>query len=405
MTRPLLHLTPAGGWLNDPHGVTWHDGRYHLFHQAVPHATTWEPGCHWGHAVSDDLLTWERRPVALAPGDGDDGVWTGALVVDDDGEPWIFYTSVAAPDLGLGRVRVARAVDAGWDTWTKGEVVVEPPADRDLVAFRDPVVVREGDGWRMSVGASTRDGLAQVLTWTSPDLRTWHADGVALSRSSAETEPEWTGSLWECPQVLEIDGERVVLVSVWHDDVLHHVACALGDDPVVWHRLTFGASYYAPTVFRDRDGRPSLIAWMRGVEDPAAGWAGCLSIPSQLAVRDGRLVAAPHPVVVDARGAGLPAGEPAAAFDVEWTPAAGDRLVLAGDAVTAEVVVADGLVALERPGAETWTMPWDGEPLRVVVDGPVVEIASARGLLGGPVGVTTSWHTTGGRARAWSLAG
>ena len=67
VTRPTCHFTPASGWVNDPYGVTWRDGRYHLFFQHVPGAAAWDVAQHWGHAVSDDLVTWRELPVVLSP--------------------------------------------------------------------------------------------------------------------------------------------------------------------------------------------------------------------------------------------------------------------------------------------------------------------------------------------------
>ncbi|WP_201788494.1 glycoside hydrolase family 32 protein [Rathayibacter sp. VKM Ac-2630] len=256
--RPRIHFTAESGWINDPHGLTFHDGRYHLFHQYVPGSTVWAPNCHWGHAVATDLLHWEHRPVALAPGDGDGGIWTGSLVVAEDGAR-ILYTSTVEADYALGRVRVARPVDESWDEWVKGDVLVEPPADPDVVVFRDPFVLREGDGWRMFVGAGTAAGEALAITYTSSDLDSWQHDGVAARRSSAEREPVWTGALWECPQVVEVDGRHVLISSVWDDDVLHYAAYGIGDyadgrfEARDWGRLSFGDSYYAPSFFRDED--------------------------------------------------------------------------------------------------------------------------------------------------------
>ena len=75
-TRPALHFTCRDGWINDPLGLTWHDGQYHLFFQYVPQAQGWAPQCHWGHCTSPTLTGWQEQDVALAPGDGDDGVWS-----------------------------------------------------------------------------------------------------------------------------------------------------------------------------------------------------------------------------------------------------------------------------------------------------------------------------------------
>ncbi|TGN64123.1 glycoside hydrolase family 32 protein [Nocardioides eburneiflavus] len=413
--RPLLHFTAETGWINDPHGLTFHDGAYHLFHQYVPGSLVWAPNCHWGHATSPDLLSWTRRGIALAPGDGDDGIWTGSLVRDGD-DARILYTSVVQPDIGLGRVRLAAPTDSTWDEWTKGEVVIVPPEDLDLIAYRDPFVVREGDLWRMFVGAGTRSGDALALTYTSPDLTEWVYDGVAASRSTYETEPVWMGALWECPQVFDVDDHWVMLSSVWDDDVLHYAGYGIGDGdsygegrftPADWGRLSHGGSYYAPSFFRDRDGRPCVMFWMRGVGDADEAWSSCLSVPYLMTAKDGRLVAAPHPELAAARGGPLAAGESAVTFDLEWSPAGpDDHLVLSNDsgAKTARVGVLDGAVSLERPGQDTWSMPWAGEELRIIVDGPVVEISSPQGLLGGAVEPTTRWHGGDPRVRAWQLS-
>ena len=412
--RPRLHVTAETGWINDPHGLTFHNGEYHLFHQYVPDSLVWAPSCHWGHATSPDLLSWTRHEVAITPGDGDDGIWTGSLVLDGE-DARIFYTSVAQPDLGLGRVRLAMPSGEAWDTWSKGDVVVRPPEDLDLVAFRDPFVVREASGWRMFVGAATRSGDALALTYTSDDLSTWDYDGIALSRSTEEVDPVWMGALWECPQIFEVDGHWVLVSSVWEADVLHYAGYGIGDadsyrdgrfSPTDWGRLSFGESYYAPSFFRDGLGRPCLMFWMRGVADAEQGWASCLSVPYLLSVRDGRLVAEPHPEVTRARGGSLGADEAPQVFDLEWDPSpSGDQLILdAENGKAVRLTVADGRVTLERPGHDSWSMPWLGERLRVLVDGPVIEVSSTSGILGGPIEPATLRHPVAGRCTAWSMA-
>ncbi len=226
--RPLFHFTAESGWINDPHGVTFRDGRFHLFYQHVPDSLTWAPGCHWGHATSPDLFSFTQLPVAIAPGDGDDGIWTGSLVTDTAGEATIFYTSISTPDFGIGRVRTAFPVDDSWIEWRKGAVVAQAPPDLDLIAYRDPFVFRDADGWRMLIGAATAGGVAAALSYSSPDLESWRYDGVAAQRSTTESSPVWSGALWECPQLIELDGRHVMVTSVWDADVLHYVVYAIG---------------------------------------------------------------------------------------------------------------------------------------------------------------------------------
>ncbi|WP_400995200.1 glycoside hydrolase family 32 protein [Agromyces sp. GXQ0307] len=382
--RPSLHFTARTGWINDPHGITYRDGEYHAFFQYVPDRTSWAPNCHWGHATGPDLLSLTETSVAIAPGDGDDGIWTGCLVVDGD-ETVIFYTATSVPDFGIGRIRAARPVDADWLEWRKGDVVVEAPSELDLVAFRDPFVCREGDGWRMFVGAAHRDGTAMALSWTSPDLRAWTYDGAVLSRSTAEREPVWMGALWECPQFLKVDGVDVMVSSVWDADVLHYAGYATGAyrggrfDAAGWGRLTYGEGYYAPSLFFDAEGRPCLSFWIRGVADEQAGWAGAHSVPFLLSVADGALVAAPHPDVAAHRGDRAADGRVAGlAADIEWDARGGELEVTSGgDRVLR--VVGNGDTAAVTIGDEEWTVPASGT-LRVILDGPVLELATAAGL-------------------------
>ena len=249
--RPVLHFTAETGWINDPHGMAFHNGEYHLFHQYVPDSLVWAPNCHWGHATSPDLCTGHDT-AAIAPGDGDDGIWTGSLVQDGE-ETRIFYTSVVQPNLGLGRVRLATPDDDNWETWTKGDIVVRPPKDLDLIAFRDPFVIREEDEWRMFVGAATRDGDALALTYTSDDLTTWDYDGVAVP--APRTSPSGLdGRALGVPADLRgrrtlghgelgLGRRRPALCQLWH-----RRCRLLSRRPLLaadWGQLSFGRSYYA----------------------------------------------------------------------------------------------------------------------------------------------------------------
>lgn len=380
VTRPRAHFTARSGWINDPHGLTVVDGRYHLFFQHVPGSMEWRANCHWGHAVSDDLVTWETRPIALAPGDGDDGVWSGSITVDDDGDALIYYTSVQVSDFSIGRVRVARPADSSWESWDKGEVVVELPEELDAVAFRDPFVFRDGEGWRMLVGTSLRDGTAAAASFSSTDRLSWAYDGLAAQRSREHIDPVWTGSLWECPQIFEIDDQHVLVTSVWEDDVLHYVAYAVGDYeggrfiPRQWHRLTYGDNYYAPSFFRDRDGQPCLIFWLRGAADEEAGWASAHSVPHLLSLVDGRLVTEIHPDVqeqisalaqnIGEEGIALRGWEPARG-EVHVSSASGTLVTMRNHEEGVEVIDGEDrlLLPVERD-----------QPATMLVDGPVLEV-------------------------------
>ena len=387
--RPQFHFTAARGWINDPHGITARNGGYDVFFQYVPDSTVWAPDCSWGHAVGDDLFSLRELPVAIAPGDGDDGIWTGSLVTDDSGATRIFYTSTAQPDIGIGRVRVATPSDEDWVGWEKGAFVADAPEGLDLAAYRDPFVVKDADGWRMFVGAGLADGTAAALSYRSPDLTSWEYEGIAAERSGSEREPAWMGSLWECPQIVELDGRHVLISSVWEDDVLHYAGYGVGRyaegrfEADTWGQLTFGPSYYAPSFFRDAQGRPCLTLWMRGVSDLDAGWASAHSIPHVLRLDGDTLVATPHPDLERYRGAPVGDGAlPGLAGDILWQPSAGSKLtVTSGDDAPLAVTAHEGVLRGSAGGRE-WTVPWRGGDVRLILDAQAVELFSDGGILG-----------------------
>ena len=259
--------------------------------------------------------------MALAPGDGDDGCWSGSLAGGV-----IFYTSVAEPTWTAAGSAGRCPTDDDWTAWTKQDVVVEPPPE--ATHFRDPFVHRDADGWRMVVGCATEDGPA-VWSYRSDDLERWRPEGVVASRPRHRRGPERPGSARPCSR-------STVARSCWS-------ACGSrtpwtawptrsapptrrGCNPGPFRRLSYGPSYYAASVFTDRHGRPGIVAWLRGVADIGAGWAGATSLPALVSLRGDRLVLTPPT-------------ETAA-----WSPAVGDRLDEAAFTLTAR----DRLAAADR---------------------------------------------------------
>jgi beta-fructofuranosidase len=412
--RPSYHFTPRKGWINDPLGVTFRDGRVDLFFQYVAETTTWRPACHWGHATSTDLVTWDEQPPALAPGDGDGGCWSGCIVADAE---LMLYTSVTQPNLAVGRVRAARPVDGTWQQWTKGSFVVDLPDGVKATSFRDPFVWWDDDCWRMLVGAALPGGIAAALTYTSANLTTWSYDGVFAQRHTSERAGAWSGSLWECPQLVSVDGADYLVVSVWADEVLHYVACARGTlragrfEAAGWQQLTYG-SYYAATLFRDDGGHAGLVHWLRGVGDVDEGWMGALSVPHRLAGQDGVLVASPHPRVTAARRRVLADRVPVAEGLVLRLPSWHCEIVIDSDSDPGPLelhwrVEARAVALLSYttdPGLNRWTLSaGDGtescsgalletpRQLTVLLDGCLAEVFLGRtGVAAVPVGGVTS---------------
>jgi beta-fructofuranosidase len=392
--RPSVHFTAADGWINDPYGVSWDGERYHLFYQALPGRVTWAPNCRWGHAISTDLVHWVEQPLALVPADFEVGCWSGSVVCDA-GATIILYTRVAGDDWGRGQVALARRGN-GTEQWTSAVsdvVIAGPPPDLGAHSFRDPYVWSTDDGWAMLVGAGLDDGSGAALQYSSVDLLNWTYDGVLCSRAATGTDGAWTGALWECPQLIRVEEQWVLLVSVWDAEVLHYVAAAIGDydgrrfTPHRWQRLTYGQSAYAATAFTDKDGRPTVICWLR--EEPQnnpqlLGWAGMHSAAAVITkTADDLLVLSPHPDLAGAlpperRGGATPLVhedeqqaqvyvlEPGGASTLEIGDARGNRATVTTHGAEP--------VHVTRPGAPTEFLPSALGPTRVLVDADAIEV-------------------------------
>lgn len=382
--RPRFHFTPASGWINDPHGIAVHDGAYHAFYQYVPDATAWSAACSWGHGVGPDLLSLTEVAPALDPGDGDDGAWTGCLVPTDPAR--IFYTAADVSNIEIGRVRVATADDEGWLRWTKGAVVVTAPPGVELSAFRDPFVLRDGDGWLMVMGAGLATGEGAVLAYRSDDLEQWRYDGVLLSGGG-----EGYGAGWECPQLIEIDGRHILLFSIWRDRVGYDVRYSVGSltgggfEADAWGVLSHGPAPYAPTAFRDAVGAPCLTFWLRDVRGD--GWAGAHSIPYRLELDGDTLVAVVHHDV-SRWAVPSPDGVVPGAGIVSWSARDGQTLRL-GSAI--ELRCGEELEI--RVGGDEWRMP-RGDDVRIVVDAPVLEVSSTAGVFAAAMPATERLEVT-----------
>ncbi len=215
--RPLIHFSPETNWMNDPNGMVYIDGMYHLFFQHNPQGTRWG-NMSWGHATSDDLLHWTQQPVAIAQTFDDEGrpiedIFSGSVVIDEDntsgfGEPGktplvAIYTSAYTWDhpthAGLQAQSLAYSLDDGM-TWTKYEN--NPVLDRGSANFRDPKVFwYEGDGgpgyWVMVAVEATDH---QVLLYKSTDLKDWDYLSTFGPANSV-------AGIWECPDLFELPVE------------------------------------------------------------------------------------------------------------------------------------------------------------------------------------------------------
>lgn len=314
--RPIAHLLPESGWTNDPIGPVRWRGRTHLFSQVNPIGPFWDRP-HWGHLVSDDLVHWQRRPIALSPdedGPDADGCFSGCVVVVD-GVATMFYTGARGP---AGRAQVqttclARSTHDELDTWIKepANPVTRAPEGISDASFRDPFVWRDGSRWLQMVGAAIPGSGGGVLLYASDDLVDWELLGPMLTAAELPGE-QWTGEMWECPALLRTPGGDALLISVHDGDATTHHAAAIigamqGDRFVARnvHRFDLGPDLYAPCLHVDPDGRAIVWGWSwearsRQRQDEA-GWAGVLTLPRSVTVTGDHLSVEALPEVAGLR--------------------------------------------------------------------------------------------------------
>jgi beta-fructofuranosidase len=309
--RPRYHFLPPANWMNDPNGLIHWRGRYHLFYQHNPLAPIFGK-IHWGHALSHDLVHWRDMPIALSPTPGsadESGVWSGCAF-DAGGEVSVLYTAMRQHEDGSRSELPSLATSSDDDlrTWRKyagNPVIASPPADLDVLGFRDHSVWKEDDGWYQAIGSGIRGVGGAVLVYRSSDLHRWEYVGPLCIG-----DPKQTGDMWECPDLFQLGERHVLMVSPIPLGKTIYFSGEYRDHrftPLYQGVVDEGGCFYAPQSFTDAHGRRIMFAWLREARDEAAqraaGWAGVMSLPRLLSLRsDGRLGMEPAPELRGLRG-------------------------------------------------------------------------------------------------------
>ncbi len=375
---PAYHIAAEAGWINDPNGLCFYKGRYHVFFQHHPYGVEWGP-MHWGHASSKDLVTWRAEPIALAPSlEADrDGCWSGSCVVGQDGRLYAFYTGNSLsrdPNSPLRR-RQTQCVAVSDDGINFNKLGVVVPGIEPMEYFRDPKVWLQDDTWCMVVGQRSAQNHGQIALYTSTDLLAWDYSGVIYEH------PDPDVYMLECPDLFELQGSWILCFSAMGMKPKGYVGRNANNAVYVvgnWKLGdTFeakgqpkpcdaGHNYYAPQSFEAPDGRRIQFGWMHSFQFEAAeqedGWCGQLTLPRELALKDGGIVAA------------QPAGEVSQILTEprEWKPfvlAANERRLMAHDLRCGYVELTLDLASsdAERAGIEVHRTP-DGSHLYVAYD-------------------------------------
>lgn len=310
--RPQFHFSPPSRWMNDPNGMVYHNGEYHLFYQHYPDSTVWGP-MHWGHAVSKDMVHWKNLPIALYP-DSLGYIFSGSAVVDQqntsgfgtkENPPLVaIFTYHLAEGEKAGRPdyqtqAIAYSLDNGrsWQKYTQNPVIKNP----GIKDFRDPKVSWHdaSQQWVMALAV-----LDHIEFYGSKNLKDWQK----LS-AFGKVKVGAHGGVWECPDLfpLTVNGQQkwVLFVSInpggpnGGSATQYFVGDFDGktfknDNPpqtTLW--VDQGTDNYAGVTWANippSDGRRLFMGWMSNWHYanlvPTANWRSAMTIPRELSLQN-----------------------------------------------------------------------------------------------------------------------
>ncbi len=427
--RPQFHFTAKKNWLNDPNGLVFYEGEYHLFFQHNPFGIEWG-NMHWGHAVSKDLVHWEELPIALAP-DEHGTCFSGSAVVDwhntagfQTGSEKVLvaiYTGAPVPEVPGGpkfSQCVAYSNDRG-RTWTK--YAKNPVLDHIVGSNRDPKVFwhAPSNRWVMALYLDKND----YALFGSPDLKSWtRLCDVPVRECS------------ECPDMfaLPVDGDpnnvKWLFLAANGNYLIGSFDGTTFNPESGPHQGDYGKNSYATQSYSDTPGRRIQVTWMNGGQYPGMPFNQQMSFPCDLALRafpEGlRLCRTPVPEIASlydtTRGwhdiALNPSGNPldgitGELFDIEADIVLGEasviRLDVRGTPIAfsvkdAKLTCLDKAAELHPIGGRiALRVLLDRTSLEVYADGGRVSMTSC--FLPQPVEKEIAIHAEGGSARIDSM--
>ncbi len=372
--RPLYHFLPPANWMNDPNGLMWWKGSYHLFYQHNLEKPDWGL-MHWGHASSEDLVHWEDMPLALRPtpgGPDQSGVWTGCGV-DDHGVPSLVYT-------GRNGERETVCLATSRDemlTWEKdpaNPIIPNAPPGLNLTDFRDPFIWTEGGSQYLVIGGGVKGKGGAALLYRALNLHTWEYLGPMLAAETQEF-----GTVWECPNFFSSEGKHCLIISAGGQGrALYFTGSFDGNRliPEASGEVDSGGYCYAPQLFVDKHQDNQRIvsmgwAWEgRSLEARMkAGWAGVMTLPRVLSIdKSGKLVSQPAPEIQSLRKDHTSIPDLALSAGEEFSlPLQGDCLEIKTE-IDGNACIAGLKVFCAPDGSEETLLTWDNIAGNLTID-------------------------------------
>lgn len=310
---PRYHIHPPCGLLNDPNGLCYFEGKYHVFYQWFPFAP--KHGMkHWAHVISEDLVHWEWSEEMLVPDHEfeKNGCYSGNSI-EAGGKQYLFYTANYKTKQGkVPKQALAVMEKDGKIHKYSGNPVIDGAPEGMSEEIRDPFVFEKDDSYYMMLGGSDLDGTGQILIYKSADLLSWDYRGnLDLGRQDL-------GTMFECPAYMEIDGKDVLLLSLigraaQEERFQNEFSTVCFTGRIDLEKLTFetetmeeldkGFDFYAPQMFCGKGGRPLMFGWFGcGVQElpyfREDMWQHALTLPREICIKDGRLYQMPAQEII-----------------------------------------------------------------------------------------------------------
>ena len=262
--RPLYHHTPLYGWMNDPNGMFYKDGVWHLYFQFNPYGSQWE-NMTWGHSTSRDLIHWEAQPLAIEA-DWLGAIFSGSAVIDKDNTAGFGRDAIVAMYTSAGSAQtqsIAYSTDGG-KSFTK--YAGNPVITQNAPDFRDPKVMwhESTKSWIVPLAVGQ-----EVQFYSSKNLKEWKYE------SSFGREYGNHDGVWECPDLLEIGGKWVLLLNINPGGPFggsatqyfvgqfdgHKFTCEDSPSETKW--MDYGKDHYATVTFHNApESRIVALPWM-----------------------------------------------------------------------------------------------------------------------------------------------
>lgn len=288
------HYKPKKGWVNDPNGLVYFNGFYHVFYQHAPdYEVPWKQPMHWGHARTKNFLDWEELPIALCPDKEYDanGCWSGTAIVRDR-MLYLFYASIRDKQQ---TVSVAYSEDGiHFEKYEKNPIIASAPSDGGP-DFRDPAVCCiDGKYYCVMASGNPEHRAGRLLLYKSDNLFDWEYRGILA---------EWENCKYtECPSFMPAEnGLYLLSASVNPLEQKHYFSVMYGTfandsfHALYTAEVDKGPDQYAGQIFRDDRGRNILISWLPGWK--YSGYTekdvGCMSVPREFRLNNGEITAEP----------------------------------------------------------------------------------------------------------------